>query len=141
MCDCTVDSDVGTGDFSLVLGILHVYGQAHVRSHVCPNMDCYLLFFSALKKCLRATDSSASNRASCSLERAISGSRAISSRPLVFKNITVQIRRNLRMRQSSNFVKTCVVCFILILQINSYNADTNCIVLFVLFSFFNQVTY
>jgi len=23
-CDCTVDSDVGTGDFSLVLGILHV---------------------------------------------------------------------------------------------------------------------
>ena len=21
MCDCTVDSDVGTGDFSLVLGI------------------------------------------------------------------------------------------------------------------------
>ena len=33
MCDCMVDSDVGTGDFSPVLGI------AHVRSHVSPEMD------------------------------------------------------------------------------------------------------
>ena len=40
MCDCTVDSDVGNGDFSLVLGILHVYGHAHVRSYVPPDMDC-----------------------------------------------------------------------------------------------------
>ena len=33
MCDCTVDNDVGTGDFSLVLEILHV------RSHVSQRMD------------------------------------------------------------------------------------------------------
>ena len=30
---CTVESRVGTGDSSLVLGILHVWGHAHVRSH------------------------------------------------------------------------------------------------------------
>ena len=30
MCDCTVDIDVGTGDFSLVLGILHVCAHVHV---------------------------------------------------------------------------------------------------------------
>ena len=40
MCDCTVDSDVGTGNFSLVLGILHVYGHAHVRLHVSLGMGC-----------------------------------------------------------------------------------------------------
>ena len=40
MRDCTVDSDDGTGDFSLVLGVLQVYGQAHVGSHVPPGMDC-----------------------------------------------------------------------------------------------------
>ena len=40
MCDCTDDSDVGTDDFSLVPGILHVCGHAHVRSHVPPDMDC-----------------------------------------------------------------------------------------------------
>ena len=34
MCDCMVDSHVGTGYFSLVLVILH----AHVRSHVSPGM-------------------------------------------------------------------------------------------------------
>ena len=33
-CDCTVTSDVGMGDFSLVLELLHVCGHAHVRSHV-----------------------------------------------------------------------------------------------------------
>ena len=47
MCDCMVDSDVGTGDFSLVPGILHACGHAHVRSHVSPDMDwvhkCYYL--------------------------------------------------------------------------------------------------
>ena len=42
MRDCIVDSDVGTGDFSLVPGILHVCRQAHLRSHVPPGMDCYL---------------------------------------------------------------------------------------------------
>ena len=42
MCDCTVDSDVGTGDFSLVPGILHVCGHAHVRSHVSLGLDCTL---------------------------------------------------------------------------------------------------
>ena len=39
MCDCTIHSDVGTGDFSLMLEILHVSGHAHVS----PGMDwsCY----------------------------------------------------------------------------------------------------
>ena len=32
-----VDSDVDTGDFSLVLGILHVCGYDHVRSHMSPG--------------------------------------------------------------------------------------------------------
>ena len=49
-CDCTVDSDVGTGDFLLIQGILHLYGHTHVRSHVSPDMDClicvYLVDFS-----------------------------------------------------------------------------------------------
>ena len=40
-CDCTVDSDIQAGDFSLVLGILHVCGHEHMRSHVSPGMDCY----------------------------------------------------------------------------------------------------
>ena len=40
MCDCTVDRDVGTGDISLVPGIVHVCGHVHVRSHVSPDMDC-----------------------------------------------------------------------------------------------------
>ena len=30
MCDCSVDSDAGMGDFSLVLEILHVCGHADV---------------------------------------------------------------------------------------------------------------
>ena len=30
MCDCPVDNDVDTGDFSLALRILHVCGLAHV---------------------------------------------------------------------------------------------------------------
>ena len=38
MCDCMVDNDIGTSDFSLVLVILYVYGNAHVRSHVSPGM-------------------------------------------------------------------------------------------------------
>ena len=29
-CDCTVHSDVATGDFSLVQGILHACGHAHM---------------------------------------------------------------------------------------------------------------
>ena len=40
MRGCTVDSDVNTGDFSLVLGILHVCGHVLVRSHKPPGMDC-----------------------------------------------------------------------------------------------------
>ena len=40
MCDCTGDSDAGSGDFSPVLGIPHVRGDAHVRSHVSQDMDC-----------------------------------------------------------------------------------------------------
>ena len=39
MCDCTFDSDGDTGDFSFVVGILHVCGHAQVRSHVSPDMD------------------------------------------------------------------------------------------------------
>ena len=31
-CNCMVDKDVGTGDFSLVLGILHVCGHVHMIS-------------------------------------------------------------------------------------------------------------
>ena len=34
ICDCTVDSDVGTGDFLLMLRILHVWTQALVITHV-----------------------------------------------------------------------------------------------------------
>ena len=34
MCDCTVDIDVGTGDFSLVLGILHVWTRARAIARV-----------------------------------------------------------------------------------------------------------
>ena len=40
MCDCTVDSEAGTCDFALVLESLHEYGDAHMRSHVSPGMDC-----------------------------------------------------------------------------------------------------
>ena len=42
MCNCTVESDVGTGDFSLLLRILQVCGHAHVRSHVPPGKSCVL---------------------------------------------------------------------------------------------------
>ena len=45
MCDCTVDSYVGTGDFSLVLGKLHVCGDARVRSPVSPCMDWFSLLW------------------------------------------------------------------------------------------------
>ena len=41
MCDCTVYSDAGTGDFSLVLGILQVWGHGRVQSHVSPSMGYY----------------------------------------------------------------------------------------------------
>ena len=39
MCDCTVVSYVGMGNFSLILGILHICGHTHVRLHVSPGMD------------------------------------------------------------------------------------------------------
>ena len=35
LCDCTVDSNVGTGDFSIMLEILNVCGHAYVS----PGMD------------------------------------------------------------------------------------------------------
>ena len=38
MCNCSVDSDAGTGDFSLVLWILHVCGRVHMQSHVSLSM-------------------------------------------------------------------------------------------------------
>ena len=40
MCDCSVDSDIGTSNYSSVLEILHMCGYAHVRSHMSPCMDC-----------------------------------------------------------------------------------------------------
>ena len=40
MCDCTVDSEAGTCDFALVLESLHECGDAHMRSHGSPGMDC-----------------------------------------------------------------------------------------------------
>ena len=46
MYDCTFDSDVGMGDFSLVWGGgLHVCRHAHVRSHVSPGMNCVTVHF------------------------------------------------------------------------------------------------
>ena len=42
ICDYTVDSHIGTGEFSLALGILHVCGHTDVRSHVPPGMECCL---------------------------------------------------------------------------------------------------
>ena len=47
MCDCKVDSNVGTIDFSLVLRILYVCRLQHVPSHVSPGMDwfSYLLIY------------------------------------------------------------------------------------------------
>ena len=38
MRDYTVDSDAGTGAFSLLLGTLHACG--HVRSNLSPGKDC-----------------------------------------------------------------------------------------------------
>ena len=38
MCDCTVDSAAEKGDFSIVPEILHVCGNAYVRSHVSLGM-------------------------------------------------------------------------------------------------------
>ena len=50
MCDCTVDSDVATGDFSLVPGILHVSPDTGWHSShcycfrttplTCRSLDC-----------------------------------------------------------------------------------------------------
>ena len=40
MCDCKVDNEAGTGDFLLMLGTLHMYGQVHMQSHLSPGMDC-----------------------------------------------------------------------------------------------------
>ena len=38
--NCTVDIDVGKGDFWLMLQILHMCGHAHMRSHMSSGMDC-----------------------------------------------------------------------------------------------------
>ena len=37
MCDCTVDVDVGMGDFSLLLWILHVCGHMHESLGMDPG--------------------------------------------------------------------------------------------------------
>ena len=39
VCDSTVDTDVGTGYFSFVMGTPHACGHAYARSHVSPGMD------------------------------------------------------------------------------------------------------
>lgn len=39
ICDGMVDSDVGMGNFLLVLGILHVCGHTHMQSHASPGVD------------------------------------------------------------------------------------------------------
>ena len=39
MCNCTVDSDVGTGDFLLMLGIFHMCGHVHMQLHMSQGMD------------------------------------------------------------------------------------------------------
>ena len=39
MCNCTVDCDVGTGNFSLVVESFHMCGHAYVRSHLSQGMD------------------------------------------------------------------------------------------------------
>ena len=39
MCNCTVGEDVGTGDFPLVLGILHACRHAQLQSYVSPGTD------------------------------------------------------------------------------------------------------
>ena len=39
MRNCMVNSNVGMGDFLLVLGSLQVCEYAHVRSHVSQDMD------------------------------------------------------------------------------------------------------
>ena len=46
MWDCTVGSDIGTGDFSLVQGILYMCGHTQVPSHVSPGIDCPRNLFS-----------------------------------------------------------------------------------------------
>ena len=38
-CDSTIHCDVGTGNFLLVLRIVHVCGHADAQSHVSPGMD------------------------------------------------------------------------------------------------------
>ena len=43
MYNCTDGSDVGTGSFSLVLGTLHVCGNACVQSHVSSGMGCTVI--------------------------------------------------------------------------------------------------
>ena len=44
MCDCTVDSDVGARNFSLVLESWHMCGHTYVRLHVSFGMDCIWFF-------------------------------------------------------------------------------------------------
>ena len=49
---CTVDSDIGTDDFSLVLRILHVCGHVHVRSHLSPSMLIHPVVLPGLSVCI-----------------------------------------------------------------------------------------
>ena len=40
MCHCTVDSDVVTGNFSFILGILHMYRHVNVQLYMFQGMNC-----------------------------------------------------------------------------------------------------
>ena len=48
MCNCTVDSDVGIGSFSLLLGILHMCGHMHLQSQVSLSMGIMLSTFDSI---------------------------------------------------------------------------------------------
>ena len=47
MCNCIIDSDVGMGDFSVVLGILDVCRHTHMQLHVSLCMNFYIDHFMA----------------------------------------------------------------------------------------------
>ena len=49
MCDGMVDCDVGTGDFSLVLGTLHFHGNAHLSGQGLILLGSILFYLLARK--------------------------------------------------------------------------------------------
>ena len=53
MCDCTVHSDVGTVDFSLVLGTLHMCRHVHMGSFVFQAWTAQSSIFRKWKMLIR----------------------------------------------------------------------------------------